>query len=146
MSLTKISYYVLFAVAIVVAVMFYFYTFNAEDELANDLARTSMITNVAYIFLGIALFITLGASIFFAVMNPKSLIKTLILLAGVALLVFIAYSLASDEIIRFKGIEETEDPASLMKNVGMGLHLMYIMFFGAIASIFVTEIYKTFRS
>jgi hypothetical protein len=140
----RIIYYVLFAVAVVVAGLFYFNTFQ-EEELANDLARTNMIVNVAYIFLGIALVVTLGFSLFFAIMNPKTLIKTLALAVGVGILVFIAYSFATDTVIKFNGIEDVEDPAALMKRVGTGLHLMYILFFGAIASILVTEIIKSFR-
>ncbi|MDD4150927.1 MAG: hypothetical protein PHE33_12965 [Bacteroidales bacterium] len=80
-----------------------------------------------------------------AIDNPKSAIKPAIAVGGVALLVIISYSLASDAIPVFLGADNFDVTASTSKNVDTAIFGMYILLGITVVALVYTEISRIWR-
>lgn len=107
-------------------------------------------TDIALIWAYILVIITLIASLVFpliaVIKNPKALVRLLLVLAGTAVLVVIAYLLSKDtpiEIIGYTGTDNS-DPGTL-KMIDTVLFITYMLFGLAIASILYAVISRAFK-
>jgi hypothetical protein len=107
-------------------------------------------TDIALIWAYILVIITLIAALVFpliaVIKNPKALVRLLLILAGTAVLVVIAYLLSNDtpiEIIGYTGTANT-DPGTL-KMIDTVLFITYMLFGLAIASILYAVISRAFK-
>lgn len=100
----------------------------------------------AYILVIITIIIALAFSIAFMFSNTKTLVRGLLILVGAAILVGVAYSLASEETLRIIGYEGTDnsDP-QVLRLVGMGLISMYFVLGLILLTILYSEIAKYFK-
>ena len=73
------------------------------------------------------------------------MIKTIIILVAFAILVILAYTFASDEILDLVGYKGADNVPKTLKLSDMGLYLTYILFGGTIISIIITEILSPFK-
>lgn len=126
-KLSKIIGWVLGIIGVVLGIMC----------LANGESNPSLVDVIlrySYVLLIAAVVILLGLAIIMAAKNdPKSLIKGLIVLVGIAVLVAIAYALASGDPV--PNIKNTQS-ASMLKLTDTMLLLTYILGGAAIVAIF----------
>lgn len=124
-------------------------TVEAEDLTFMETLvfyKTDIALVWAYILVIITVIIALVFSIGFMFSNTKTLIRGLLILVGAAILVGVAYTLASDEALRIIGYEGTDnkDP-QVLKLVGMGLISMYFVLGLILLTILYSEIAKYFK-
>jgi len=113
---------------------------------ANDGKMTDLLLYWAYGMVGLALVSVVCVGLYIAIRtNPKSLVKMGIIIAGAAVLAFIAYLLASGA--PAMGYNGSKVPtASELKMTDTILNLAYILGGAAIASIVVGEIVMSLRN
>jgi len=113
---------------------------------ANDGKMTDLLLYWAYGMVGLALVSVICVGLYIAIRtNPKSLVKMGIIIAGAAVLAFIAYLLASGA--PAMGYNGSNVPtASELKMTDTILNLAYILGGAAIASIVVGEIVMSLRN
>ena len=101
---------------------------------------------MGYILLALTLAIALIFPLIFMFTSFKNLIRTLGVLIGAAVLVGIAYSLASATPLQIPGYAGTDssDPI-VLKLVDTGIFLTYFLLGLALLSIFYSEIVKAFK-
>ena len=145
-KIITISLYVLMGVS--VALMLFFYFGADVPGTADTPMREPVVTETiliwAYVLVGLAI---LSAVVFPAIrmiMNPKNAKKTLIGLAGVAVIVFIAWQFSSDEVLPL-ATQHPDNVPHVLKMAGAQLGTMYILLIIAVLSIFYTEIRNLFK-
>lgn len=127
-KITKIVLWVLMVIGVAVGVWGFIADFN--DASVDGLLRWGYVMVIA----GIAIAVLMGLVIAI-VNNPKSLVKMLIALVGCAVVVSVAYALASgDPLVGYIG---TQPDAGTLKMTDTILNLAYIACGGAILAIVV---------
>ena len=143
----SIILYVLMGISVVLVALFYF------GKLVPGTEGTSMeepvITGKILIWAVILVIITLGLALIFPIINiftnPKSAKSGLFILLGVVILVFVAYTLASNEVLKIPGYTGTDNIPGVLKIAGTGLFITYILAGLAVLSILYSEISKYFK-
>lgn len=97
----------------------------------------------AYILLGIAVLAAVLMPLIQSFNNPRALLGALVGVVAIAVLFFIGYSIAGNEIVPIY-IKNNVTSAVTSKMIGGALITMYILILLAIVSIVVTEITKIF--
>jgi hypothetical protein len=100
------------------------------------------------IYTGFVLFaVSIAAMILMEAFNllkdPKALIRTGVIIVGVAVLFFVSWSLSSGDVTAkytASGVDNV-----LSKLIGAGLIMLYIFLFAALIGMLVSEIYKAFK-
>lgn len=149
MSLNKIlNIALLIFLALVVAGFAYFYAgpvvAGTEGTKFEEPVITNTLLNVGFILVFLAGALTIIASLFSIFMKKKSVINMLISIAVLAVVYFISRGMAGTESIELAN-KDVIDDAGLLKIVGTGLYMTYILFFGAIGMILYTWIAKMFK-
>jgi hypothetical protein len=145
--IASIVLWVLLALSIVLVGIFYFgnYVQGTEGTPMEEPLITNKILFWAFILLILALVAALVFPLIYIISNPKNAIRPLIILAIIAVFVFIAYSLGSDEILNMPAYNGPDNVGPVLKKADTGLILTYILFIGALGSILYTEIAKLFK-
>jgi hypothetical protein len=150
MKLAKIVSYILYAlmiISVILAVLFYFGRVVPGTEGTNF--EEPNITKTILLWAGILAGITALLSLVFPVINmvtnPKAAKKTLFTLIGVAVLIFVAWLLASDAVLDMPHYEGKDNVPSILKFAGTGLFTTYILAGLAVLSILYSEIVKYFK-
>ena len=137
----------LLALSIILVGLFFFG--NYVPGTAGTPMEEPMITNKillwAFILLIIATVVALAFPLMYLAANPKNAIRPLIILVIVAALVFVAFLLASDEVLHMPAYNGGDNIPAVLKKAGTGLILTYILAVGALAAILFTEIAKLFK-
>jgi hypothetical protein len=141
-----ISLYVLMGISIALMLFFYFGTDvpGTADTPMREPVVTETILIWAYVLVGLAILSAVIFPTITMIMNPKNAKKTLIGIVGIALIVFIAWQFASDEVLPL-ATEHPDNVPHVLKMAGAQLGTMYILLVLAILSIFYTEIRNLFR-
>ncbi len=131
-----------------VALMLFFY-FGAEvpgtaDTPMSEPVVTETILLWAGILVGLAAFSAIIFPTVRMIMNPKNAKKTLIGLVAIAVIVFVAWQFASDEVLQL-ATEHPDNVPNVLKMAGAQLGTMYILLAIAVLSIFYTEIRNLFK-
>lgn len=136
--------YVMLGLTVVFVAMFYF-----GGEVPNASYKTPVYTDSLIYWAKALFYITVGLSILFPVIqlvtNPKGAIKGLAGLAGLGLIILIAYSLSDGTLLNLPGYTGEDNNVGSLKFADTILYTMYILGFGAILSIVVTETLRKFR-
>jgi len=148
-KLVQIMMYVLLGVSLIMIIAFYFggtesITFTSGKEYSYPGFTDNMI------YWAYALFIisTLSALLFpiiSLVTDIKKAKNSLIGIVGLAVIVGLAYVLASGVIPTFHNFEKFNITESISKSVGTGLYTTYLLGGMAILGILYTEISKSFK-
>jgi len=125
--------YVLMAVSAVLAVLFY-----------TESIETSMFLQWSYILLISGVVIAVASPIYGFILAPKNAVKLLIILGLVAVLGFVAYSLAGNTYSTTK-LELLKITEQTSRNVGMGIIFTYISFAVALLAILFSSVLKIFK-
>lgn len=98
----------------------------------------------AYILLGIAVLAAILMPLIQSFSNPRALLGALVGVVAIAVLFFIGYSVAGNEVVPLY-IKNNVTSAVTSKMIGGALITMYILILLALVSIVVTEITKIFN-
>lgn len=116
------------------------------DKLATDWG--GLMLNFTIILLVVCAVLTVCFSLYQfikgAIENPKKAIKSVIGLAGIAVVVFISYSLSSDEIPKLLG-SDIEITNSGSKWIETSLYVLYAVFGVSLVTLFYGEISKVWK-
>ncbi|MEO0331541.1 MAG: hypothetical protein AAF223_07630 [Bacteroidota bacterium] len=98
----------------------------------------------AYALVGVALVAAIVLPIIQSISDPKSLLGTVVGLVIIAVIFFIGFSMASDEVTNvYMNNKVTEGTTSKM--IGGAIMTMYIMVIIALVGIVITEVTKVFK-
>jgi len=146
-KIISIILYVLMGVSIVLVALFYFGNVVPGTEGTN--MEEPVITGKILIWAAILVIITAGLAVVFPIIslvtNLKSAKRGLFILLGVAVLIFIAYTLASNEVLSIPGYTGTDNVPGILKFAGTGLFTTYILAGLAVLSILYSEIANYFK-
>jgi hypothetical protein len=143
----SIILYVLMGISVVLVAFFYFGKLVPGTEGTN--MEEPVITGKILIWAAILVVITAGLALIFPIINlvanPKSAKSGLFILLGVVILIFVAYTLASNEVLKIPGYTGTDNIPGILKIAGTGLFTTYILAGLAVLSILYSEISKYFK-
>ncbi len=149
-KLAKIVSYILYTlmiVSVVLAVLFYFGKVVPGTEGTN--MHEPVVTKTILLWAGILAGLTALLSLVFPIINmvthPKAIKRTVITLVGVAVLIFVAWILASDVVLDMPHYEGKDNVPKTLKLAGTGLYTTYILAGLAVLSILYSEIVKYFK-
>lgn len=125
--------YVLMAVSAVLAVLFYMESIDSSKFL-----------QWSYILLISGVVIAVASPIYGIILAPKNAIKLLVILVVVAILGFVAYSIAGNTYSETK-LELLKITEQTSRNVGMGIIFTYIAFAIALLAIVFSSVLKIFK-
>ena len=126
---------VMFVVTIVLLGLFYF-----GGELPNSQYSTPV-----YLLFGVAIVAALIFPVARLFTRPKEAMKSFIALAGIILLVLIAYSMSDGTIMNIPGYSGADNVPGTLKFTDTILITTYFLGIGAIGAIVVTEIIRRVR-
>ena len=136
--------YVMLGLTVIFVAMFYF-----GGELPNQTYKTPVYTDSLINWATILFWITVGLTLLFAVRqivsDPKGAVKGLVGLAGLGLVVLIAYSLSDGTLLNLPGYAGDDNNVGSLKFADTILYTMYALGIGAILSIVVTEALRKLR-
>ena len=146
-KIISIILWVLLGVSVVLVVLFYFGKIvpGTKDTNMEEPVITETFLRWTYLMAIVSTLLTLGFSLYNAIMNPKALKQTLFVALGAAILIIVAYFLSSDQILSMPGYEGTENVPGTLKWAGTGLHVTYLLAGLAVLSILYSEISKYFK-
>ena len=149
-KLSKIVTYLLYflmLVSVVLVILFYFGKVvpGTEDTNFEEPVITKTILLWAGILVGLTAVLSLAFPIINIVTNPKAAKGTLFTLIGAAVLIFIAWILASDAVLDMPHYEGKDNVPKTLKLAGTGIFTAYILAGLAILSILYSEIAKYFK-
>jgi len=146
-KIISISFYVIMGVSALLVILFYFGKIVPGTEGTNmeEPVITRTIITWAFILVGIAAILSITFPIINLILNPQNAKKAFVVLVFVAIIIFVAYLLASDEILNIIGYEGKDNVPKTLRYVGTGLFTMYILCCLAILSIIYSEITKFFK-
>ena len=134
-------------ISVVLVALFYFGKLVPGTEGTN--MEEPVITGKILIWAAILVVITAGLALIFPIINlvanPKSAKSGLFILLGVVILIFIAYTLASNEVLKIPGYTGTDNIPGILKIAGTGLFTTYILAGLAVLSILYSEIANYFK-
>jgi len=143
----SIILYVLMGISVVLVALFYFGKLVPGTEGTN--MEEPIITGKILIWAAILVILTAGLALIFPIINlvtnPKSAKSGLFILLGVVILIFIAYTLASNEVLEIPGYIGKDNIPGILKIAGTGLFTTYILTGLAVLSILYSEISKYFK-
>lgn len=139
--------------AVSVGLLIYFYSSlsgvpegaDFETEMATYGNALDLFMYWAYILFAIAAVAAIGFPLVKLFTQPKEAVKTLISVAVIAVIVFIAYSLADDKVLDLTGYEGPDNVPETLKFAGTLLWTTYLLFGIAILSILYVEVSKIFK-
>ena len=146
-KLSKLLSIVLYAILAVTLVLVGLFFFGGEVEGATY--HTPIYTET-FLNWGIALVIgaaviTILFEVVRLVINPKNAARSLVSIALIALVVFIAYSLSDATILNLPGYNGSDNVPSMLVLSDTFLYTMYFLFGGAFLAIIYTEVSRMFR-
>ncbi len=145
-------FYLLLAISVVLTVTFYLNTGNInvdEPVVAKRVADMGSILNLffywIYIVAVIAVILAIGFPLINIVSNPKKGLKTLISIAIIVVLLFVAYQFADGTLLNIPGYDGPDNIPSRLKMTDTIIFSVYAMFVVAIISVLYAEISKLFK-
>lgn len=143
-KILSIVLYAILAITLVFAGLFYF-----GGDVVGATYYTPVYTET-FINWGIALVIgtaviTLLFEIVRLIFNPKNAVRSLVSIAIIALVIFIAYSMSDATILNLPGYEGSDNVPSMLILSDTFLYTMYFLFGGAFLAIIYSEVSRLFR-
>lgn len=146
-KILQILTWVLMAVTVVYAIIFYFG--NVIPETAGTRLEEPTITQSFLVWAYILFFLTAGITVVFSlinfVVNPKGARKSIIALVAAAVIIFIAFMLSDDTVLNMPFYDGKDNVPSTLKFVDTVLFTSYILVGLAFASIVWSAISRAFK-
>lgn len=143
----QIILWVLMALTIVFAVLFYFGNMveGTEGTRLEEPVVTQTFLSYAYILFFIAAGITIIFSIVNVIINPKGIKKGLVFLAGAAVIIIVAYLLADDTILDMPYFTGKGNDPTTLKWVDTGMFTAYFLVVVAFLAILWSSVSRIFK-
>jgi hypothetical protein len=146
-KIISIILWILMGVSILLVILFYFGKVVPGTKETN--LEEPVITQTILVWTYILFFLTAGLALIFpiinVILNPKSAKQGLFIFLGAVVLIFIAYNLASDQVLDMPGYDGKDNVPNTLKLAGTGLMVAYILAGLAVLSILYSEIVKYFK-
>lgn len=141
--MNKIVKILLIVISLVAAALWFFMPSGDDPEAINSGAMNFMFI-IMYILLAIAVVATVFFGVQKLISTPGSLKKALFAIGGLAIVVAIAYGLSSGDEAKTVADAMADKGAteSVVKNIGMGLNVFFILTFVAVALMVVPGLKK----
>lgn len=143
-KILNIVTYVMITVTVVLLGLFYF-----GGEIPNQAYTTPVYTQELLVWAYILFAISAGAAIIFPlvrfVMNPKDAMKGIIAMAGLVLVILIAYSMSDATLLNLPGYTGSDNTPGKLMFADTILYTMYFLGIGTLVAILVTEIIRKLR-
>lgn len=149
--ISQILGYVLLAVSVVLGVIFFMHTGDIDPDAAKSeqILQVGPILNYfllwATILTGLAAFFTFIFPIGKMIINPKRAIKSFIMIVVFAIMIFLAWSFSSDELLTIPGYDGHDNVPERLKLAGTIIYTMYILLAGVLLTIIYSEVSKVFK-
>jgi hypothetical protein len=143
--LIKILLGLLMVITLVLVVIFYAGPVIDEGSNLEHPVITETYIYWAYILLGITAGITIIFSLYNMIINPKGAKKSLVALAGAAVLILVAYLLADDSVLNLPHYTGKDNVPETLKMVDTGLFTAYLLLGLAFVAIIYSEVSKAFK-
>lgn len=149
--LGEIFFIVLLAVSVLLTIIFYVKNGKVDpnDPALKQISDLGSILDIffywAYILAALAVVLAVGLPLINIISNPKSGLKTLISVAILAIMLFVAYQFADGTIMDIAGYKGPDNIPSRLKLTDMGIFSMYAMIVGSIVVVLYAEISKLFK-
>lgn len=143
----QIVLWVLMAVTIVFAVLFYFGSIKegTEGSRLEEPVITQTFLSWAYILFFAAAGVTIIFSIINIIINPKGIRKGIIALGVTAVVIIVAYLMADDTVLNMPYFTGTGNDPSTLKYVDTGLFTAYILVALAFLAILWSSVSRIFK-
>jgi hypothetical protein len=150
MTLHRVLSFVLYAVMIVSAILvglFYFggIVEGTEGTSLEEPTITNTIINWTYVLFFVAAIAAVLFPIIYMIMHPANAKKAGIAILGLAVIVFIGYSLASGELLQFIDYTGNDNNPKTLKLAGTGIITTYLLLGAAVLAIIYSEIAKMLK-
>ncbi len=138
-TIAKVALWVLMAISLILIGVLFFSIESQENPGARAENMISLNINWAVILTVAGFVLALGFALIQILKDKKQIISTLLLLVGVAVLVFVSWALSTSELPQFFGVDKfvadgTLTP-SISRWIGAGLICVYILFGAAALSV-----------
>jgi hypothetical protein len=145
--ISSVTLYVIIGITAILTILFFAGGYVAGTKGTNlaEPVNTDYILIWNAILLGIAIILTLAFTLVSILMNPKRAVRTIIILGIIAVVIFISYQFASDEILNLVNYNGPDNIPSTLKIVDTGLYLTYFFLVIAFGAILYSEISKAFK-
>jgi len=140
-KIASITLYILAAVSFIILISYIISGANSEGGLAAS-KYTGHFIAWGVIMLGMAVLLLLGFTVASMIENPKMLLRSLAIIGATAVLFFISYYFSSTTPLIGKNADVSP---VLLKWVGTGLNVTYVLGIFALLTVVFTEIYRAFR-
>ncbi|MFP4023943.1 MAG: hypothetical protein ACLFVR_05395 [Thiohalospira sp.] len=141
-KILRIVLIILLAVSAVMGILFY----SGGEDISGQPVYTNTFIVWAYILTGIAIVFAIIFPIFQMIKNPKAAVKSLLGLLVVAVVIFVAYAVASGEKLGITNPELMKyDVPGTLKYAGTLLNSVYFLAGLAILSMIYSEVSKMFK-
>lgn len=151
LRISQIFFLALMGISIVLTVVFYLNTgkINTADPLTTQISQIGSILNYlvywSYVLIGLSVLFAIGFPAIQMIFNPKAGLKALISLAGIALLMFIAYQLGDGTKMEIAGYGGPDNIYSRLKMTDMVIFSVYGFVVISILAVLYAEISKLFK-
>jgi len=136
--------YVMLGLTVIFVALFYL-----GGDVPNAAYKTPVYTDSLIQWAKVLFVITVGLSVLFPIIqlvtNPKGAIKGLAGLAGIGVIVLLAYSMSDATLLNLPGYTGGDNNPGALQFADTVLYTMYILGVGAIATIVVTEALRKLR-
>ncbi len=146
-KIASVLLYILAGISVIFVLLFYFgpYASGTENTPMEEPKITQSILIWTYCLVGLATGLTIIFQIVNIIKNPSNAKKTLTSILLIGVLVFIAYILASDEVMDITGYKGGDNVPGTLKTVGTGLITLYLLIGLAVVSALVSEVTRYFK-
>lgn len=143
----QIILWVLMAVTIVFAVLFYFGNMveGTEGTRLEEPVVTQTFLSWAYVLLIVAAAITIIFSVVNIIINPKGIKKGIVALVGTVVIIVIAYLMADDTVLNMPYFTGKGNEPTTLKWVDTGLFTAYILIALAFLAIIWSSVSRIFK-
>jgi hypothetical protein len=141
----------LLAISVLLTIIFYINSskINSDDPALKQISDLGSILDIffywAYLLAALAVILAIGLPLINIISNPKSGLKTLISVAIIAVMLFVAYQFADGTVMDIAGYKGPDNIPSRLKFTDMGIFSMYAMIVAAIGVVLYAEISKLFK-
>ena len=149
-NLSKLLNFFLFALVGIAAILTaMFYAGGVTAESMGTLYEEPIYTDQFMLFAMVLFIFAAAMAVVFPLislaLNPKGAMKTLVVLAIAAVIIFVSFSMASDAILDIPGYTGTDNVPASLKFAGTSLNTMYVMFILTIGSVIFAEVARIFK-
>jgi hypothetical protein len=140
--ISSITLYVIMGISVILMVLFFAggYVPGTKGTNMAEPVNTDYLLLWNVILLVAAIVLALVFTVVSLLMNPKRALRSLIILAGTGVIIFISYQFSSGELLKLVNYTGPDNVPSTLKMVDTGLFLTYFLLIVAFGAILYNEI------